>query len=107
MYRFQIQGGSGIYDIEIKKTGENLVATCSCAAGQNNMVCRHRLSIFAGNGEDVISDNKADVHKIPAFISDTIEGGLIHEITTLEQQLENIKKDLSNKKKLLGKLLSI
>lgn len=107
MYTFKIQGSSSIYEVIISKNGSNLIATCTCSAAQNNMACKHRLDLFLGKSNSVISDNVNEAHTIPEFICDTTEGQLFLDLIVMEAEFERLKKEIPEKKKLLSRLLPI
>lgn len=104
---FDVKGSSGNYQVVISKTGRNLIATCTCSAAKNGMACKHRLEILKGSGTAVISSNEDEVKKIPEFIIDTLDGQLFLEYISKESEFEQLKIELSNLKKQLGKLLPI
>ena len=44
------------YTVNIVRKGTRVHATCDCEAGTYGVLCKHRLRIFRGNSEDVVSD---------------------------------------------------
>lgn len=52
---FYVQGSQAEpYRVTFEKAGNNLNAFCTCAAGANGQLCKHRLRIFSGNPEGVV-----------------------------------------------------
>lgn len=98
--------GSINYEQSIGISGNNLYYTCSCSAGMQNQLCKHRLRILNGDFTEIVEGADYAKRIIPGFI-ETSEYLLLSEINELQKQLEQIAKTIADKKKLLGKLLAI
>ena len=72
------------YEVIFIKDGENLTAICTCPAGTYGNVCKHRVSIIAGNAESVVSDNAADVETIVAWVVGTDVEAALKELRDAE-----------------------
>lgn len=52
---FLVQGGElEPYRVTLEKSGANLNAYCTCAAGANGQYCKHRFRILSGNPEGIV-----------------------------------------------------
>lgn len=50
--RFEIQGSAPLpYVILFTHAEKEIIATCSCPAGENGLHCKHRLGILTGSPE--------------------------------------------------------
>ena len=55
---FKVQGSQPeFYTVIFAREGEALIATCTCAAGQNQQYCRRRFGFLSGDATDLVSDN--------------------------------------------------
>lgn len=90
------------YQVTFRKEGNNLSATCTCQAGENGQICKHRSSILEGNSEGIVSDNHAEVATVVAWLPGTNMAAAIRAVTIAEGEYERTKKAFSVAKKNLA-----
>ena len=62
---FLVQGSQvEPYIVTFSKHDDNFIATCTCAAGENGMYCKHRFNILSGIKSNIVSANLEDVNEI-------------------------------------------
>ncbi len=98
--------GSTPYEQSIGISGNNFFYTCTCSAGMQNQLCKHRLKVLNGDFSEVLEGEDHAKRIVPGFV-ETSEYLLLTEINELQKQQDQITKLISEKKKLMGKLLSI
>lgn len=98
---FQVQGSSETpYLVTFHKTGTNLNASCTCAAGQNGQYCKHRISILVDSSkEGIVSENIDQVAIVHSWLAGTDVEMALEELAAAEQRLESAKREVSSIKK--------
>jgi hypothetical protein len=105
--QFRVQGSSADpYLITFIKDGADLVATCTCAAGEVGQSCKHRLAILNGDASAVVSENGADAEIVASWIPGTSLALALEALATAERQLEEAKRAVSAAKKRLSNTLA-
>jgi SWIM zinc finger len=103
---FLVQGSeSSPYKVVFKKTGSDLKATCSCRAGVNRLLCKHRLSILDGDKGAVDSENTDQVIEVASWLTGSNVGEAISEVVALEAEKKLIEEKIKRAKKLVAKAL--
>ena len=102
---FQVRSssGSGTYQIEAIREGANFAMTCTCEAGANGMVCKHRSALLAGEVTALVSPNTMDVERLRDLVRGTDVESRLTEVGVLERELESVKKRLSAATKALAR----
>lgn len=101
---FSVQGSTSIYEVVFSR-GDDVSATCTCNAGQMGQHCKHRLSILAGDGAAITSENKALVADILAWLPGTKLAGAFAEMVNAEGAAEQAKKRLAAAKKAFARAM--
>lgn len=106
-YEFLVQGSAAEpYRITVKRRDAGKIsAYCTCPAGENGMVCKHRVRIFRGSTEDVVSQNQADVKTVADWLAGSDVERALQTVDELEKEAEKIKKAISAAKKVLSRAL--
>ena len=97
---FSVQGTAEVpYRVIFEKTGRNLNAYCTCAAGSNGQSCKHRLRIFSGNPEGLVG---GDIHMLN-IVADWIVGTdveyFLKELIKAEDMYDAARRDLADAKR--------
>ena len=104
---FVIQGSSPEpYTVQFKKSGDKLSAYCSCPAGENGQICKHRMRILEGNTEGLVSSNAEEVKVAESWLKGSNIETALADIRSAEVRFEAAKKELALLKKNLAKALS-
>jgi len=99
---FLVQGSSDApYQVTFNRQGESISAQCSCPAGLNRQLCKHRMSILSGSSERVVSDNPQDVITVASWLPGSDIEKVWVEVQRLESELNHIKSSLTAAKKRL------
>ena len=101
--RFQVQGSaSSPYDVTfVNRGGGNLSAYCTCPAGENGQYFKHRVAIFNGETNGIVSGNEQDVPLVVSWLAGSDIESALKEVVAAELMLERAKKEVSRAKKLL------
>ena len=103
---FQVQGSAAEpYTVKVQKIGEKFIATCSCAAGEQGVICKHRLGIFAGSSAGLINANAEDLMQVGNWLDGSEAQATLQEIKSLEKEAERVKKSIATAKKKLSALV--
>ena len=81
------------HTVTITKDKNNLTARCTCPRGGVGHICRHRLSILAGNSRMVVSGNVADVKHVEAWVVWSDVGVLIARLIDAQKRLHAVKSE--------------
>lgn len=106
-YEFLVQGSAAEpYRITVKRRdADKISAYCTCPAGENGMICKHRVRILRGSTEGVVSQNHADVQTVACWLAGTDVERALRTVDELEKEAEKIKKTISAAKKVLSRAL--
>lgn len=97
---FYVQGSEEkAYRVVFEKSGKNLNAYCTCAAGSNGQSCKHRLRIFSGNPDGLVGGDVDMVHVVADWIVGTDVEFFLKELVRAEDVYEDARKRLINAKK--------
>ena len=103
---FMVQGSQPEpYKVVFKKNGSDLRASCSCRAGVNGLLCKHRLSILNGDMSAVVSENIDQVTEVNSWLDGSNVAAAIAEVVALESEKKLIEDRLKRVKKLVAKAL--
>ena len=105
-FSFLVQGSpKDPYSTTFARQGKKIIAKCSCPAGINGQICKHRLGILSGSGKNIVSDNPQDAAQVASWLPGSELEEAWGEVAKLESELENIKAHLSVAKKRLSKAM--
>jgi hypothetical protein len=103
---FLVQGSDPLpYKVIFKKDGGDLKATCTCKAGSNGILCKHRLSILDGEKGAIISGNENHVEEVASWLSGSKVGAAISEVLALEGQKKLLEAKIKHAKKMIAAAL--
>lgn len=92
------------YQVIFNNKDNKLTVTCSCAAGESGQFCKHRSNLFNGDVTSLLSNNK---DQLPLALDWLNKSQIPTEIKALDgliQKSEQLKKDITNKKKQIARL---
>ena len=97
---FLVQGSATEpYQVTFVRNGRQFSAFCTCAAGENGQICKHRLSILDGISKGVISSNTDQVITVAGWLPGSDVEAAMQEVSRVEAEFERAKKLLSIAKK--------
>ncbi|NTV13660.1 MAG: hypothetical protein HGA96_07000 [Desulfobulbaceae bacterium] len=104
---FKVQGSATEpYDLSfIRRSSSNLSAYCSCPAGENGQICKHRRNIFSGITEGIVSNNLEDVKTVQSWLCGTDVEVALAKVRKLEDEELAIKNALRAAKKELARTM--
>jgi hypothetical protein len=103
---FMVQGGEiEPYRVTLEKSGSNLNAYCTCAAGSNGQYCKHRFRILSGNPEGLVDPDLDRLRAAVDWLVDTDVGIALSALVKAEDDFNSAKKELARTKKLLAQAL--
>ena len=101
--QFLVQGSAEEpYEVTFQKTGNNLSAFCTCAAGQNGQSCKHRFQILEGNAKGIVSKNSEHVPTVVAWLLGTDVAEAMTALAAAEREFDRAKKVVTSAKKNLA-----
>lgn len=95
---FKVQG-SELYQVEFINTIDKLKIHCSCPAGQNFTVCKHRKNLISGLADGVVSGNIEQIETVKEWIKSSRFPGLFDFLESLEKDKQHLLKQVSKTKK--------
>lgn len=100
---FLVQGSEiDPYRVSFHKSGNNLSAYCTCAAGSNGQYCKHRFNILDGIIDGVVSGNETDVITVGRWLEGSDVEAALHRVRAAETEVAEAKVRLSAAKKALA-----
>lgn len=104
--KFLIQGSSEVpYEVSFYFDGQNMNALCTCQAGQNGQICKHRLDTLNGDTSKIVSDNRSDVKLVLELFRGTPLENKLKQLKDAEKELEIVKKKVEATKKEIAKIM--
>lgn len=98
----QVQGSTDQYTVTVTKTDDSKVSvTCTCAAGQNFTLCKHRMNILQGDTSLLVADQNESYASARQLIESS---GIMQEKSRLDAALAETGKELAVLKKEMDKL---
>jgi hypothetical protein len=105
-YQFLVRGESGQYEVIFRKIDGQIIATCTCQAGEHGLHCKHRVAIAEGDGSNILSDNQTELQLVGELIRDTdLEKALLRFIEA-ERDYNRAHKQLAAAKKALRRAMN-
>jgi uncharacterized Zn finger protein len=103
---FLVQGSAlDPYRVTIERFDNNLNVYCTCGAGSNGQICKHRMRILSGNPDGLIEANIDHLkHAVDWLVGTDVELAL-SELALAEDAFESSKQLLAAAKKKLAKSL--
>lgn len=102
---FLYRGDHGNYTVKFSREGNNLMARCTCPAGNCGMYCKHRLAIIRGETVKILSDNKEEVAEIAELVKGTDVEAALSEVIEAEEVSQSARRKLLSKKRNLAEAM--
>ena len=103
---FLVQGSAKEpYKVTFRMRTNGMSASCTCPAGENGQLCKHRLNLLGGMVDGLIGENSQDIETVVSWLSETGVGFALNEVVQAEEQFEIAKRKLATAKKQLLKIL--
>lgn len=103
---FHVQGSAEQpYRVTFHRIENRITASCTCPAGQNGQLCKHRILILQGSKEKISSGNVSDVEVVAKWLRGTELEKAIAESGQVEVEVERLKKRAASLKKKLSAIL--
>ena len=97
---FYVQGSAEEpYRVVFEKSGRNLNAYCTCAAGSNGQSCKHRLRIFSGNPEGLVGGDVHMLNVVTDWIVGTDVEYFLKELIKAEDVYDVARRSLADAKR--------
>ena len=104
---FEVQGSAKEpYSVKFQQLAGRIAASCTCPAGVFQDLCKHRVMILNGITKDIVSDNAAAVAQIQQWIVGTEVAAALAEMTSIEAQIDQLKKQLKEVKKTVAHIMA-
>lgn len=104
---FAVQGSaSQPYQVKFQQLGGRVAASCTCPAGVFQDLCKHRIMILNGIAKGIVSENADAVEQVQSWISGTEVAAAIAEMTSIESQIDLLKKQLVKVKKTIAQIMA-
>jgi len=106
-YIFTIQGSQPEpYVVTFTRTGNKLIAICTCVAGVNRQYCKHRFNLLHGDVTALLSGNADDVKELPAMLAGTNVEAAMGALAAAEEIQRQVTKEVANCKRTLAHAMS-
>lgn len=93
------------YTVQFLRFGDSVKASCTCKAGRNRQLCKHRLAILDGDLKAVVSENLEEVADVATWIAGSQLAPIIAEVNRLEIEKRAIEQKLKSSKRRLTEAL--
>ena len=105
--KFSVQGSSvEPYEVTFHFDGNNCHALCTCQAGKNGQLCKHRENVLKGSTSGIVSNNHVEVNQIKQLFKGTLLESKFTQFAEEESQLEMLKKKIATTKKELTRIMN-
>lgn len=105
--QFLVQGSAAEpYEVTFVKTGQEFSARCTCRAGLNGVLCKHRLNILEGSQKDIVSDNVSDVAKVQSWLPGSSIQQELRNLKICEARVKAAQHELSEVKRRLAEVMN-
>lgn len=92
------------YRVVIEKSGSNLNAFCTCPAGSNGQVCKHKMRLINGNPEGLVQ-GESFLSAVTDWVAGTEVESVLREIALAEEKCLSAKREFDAAKKKLAVVL--
>ena len=101
---FLVQGSADApYELVFRKSGKDIIALCTCKAAMNGQLCKHRIGIFKGITNNIVSKNENNVKTVQSWLPGSNIEYLLNQLNDAESALESARKSVSVIKKRLSR----
>lgn len=101
-----VQGDSGItYAVSFVGGRKGLAMHCSCPAGFNGQICKHRRRLLNGDVTQVIQAGEKAKELLQQIARNPLILSIMEHELTVEKQIAALKREASQLKKQLGRVL--
>lgn len=100
--------GLSIYVVTVQKSGDNVLATCTCKAGEFGQLCKHQIGILSGQDDGLASSDQSvrmRLNELISQIADTECANHVAEYLLAVDGFEKQKKRRDRAKRNLEKTL--
>lgn len=104
--KFLVKSSSGIgqYTIKVFETSDGISLTCSCPAGENGKMCKHRIAIVEGDDRKVIQSTHA-ISDMVGILEGTTLAETVRQMRAQEAAISEGQVRLKQIKTRVGKLM--
>ena len=103
---FLVNGRQGDrYTVAFEVNGTRASAFCTCQAGANGQLCKHRMGIMDGDVFNLLGGNMTDVVHLKALLKGTDLEATYSHFLKAEAVCAAAKKELDAAKKALAKVM--
>ncbi len=90
--------GVSVYDVAAYSTGSGVRLACSCEAGRNDTLCKHRRLLAEGDGSLLDRPDAPGISALFTLLAPTKIPGALAKLRDLEAQAERLKREISAQK---------
>ena len=83
--------GVTLYDVEAYATADGVRFSCTCKAGQNGMVCKHRTMLAVGDCSRLVGGEATQIAVLQAMLEPSNMLKAFRQLHELEGMAEEIK----------------
>jgi uncharacterized Zn finger protein len=103
---FKVQGSKpDPYIVTFEKKENQVLADCTCDAGNMGTHCKHRINILKGISENIVSDNLNDMSSLKGILKNTKLENALNAFENAEIRLEDAKRERKKAADLLSKTM--
>jgi hypothetical protein len=101
-YQIKSSSSSEVYIVNFQ-VAEKIAISCTCPAGQNNLLCKHRLQLIDGDFSGLLDAGQSDKLKsMLAHIDRNKIAALFSELNTLDLQIKKLDDQRKKLRKEIG-----
>ncbi len=93
------------YEVVFLKEGKTLKVTCTCKAGQNHTVCKHRVGLISGSPENVDLNSSSSIEEIDQLLVGSNLFEIYKKYVDLTHEFERVKKLHASQKKAFARIM--
>jgi len=103
---YYVQGSAATpYLLSLERTMDRLTISCSCKAGVNNTLCKHRLALLSGNFVGASAAPGSTLDGIRDLVNGSDIESLYQEFLVIDRELGELKARHGKTKKLLARTM--
>jgi hypothetical protein len=100
---FLVRGSAELpYRVTFERDGDRIIAFCGCAAGENGIYCKHRISILTAAATGLPIPNAEQVSVVASWLPGSVLAARLTELAEAEEGLELAKRAVAKAKKTLA-----
>lgn len=104
---FRVRGSTGSeYTVIFKSNGVAISASCSCQAGHNRDICKHRVALLSADFTHLVNSDIQKIERIGLLLKGTALETSFEQFCSSEATFDEAKKQFAAAKKDLAKVMN-